>query len=63
MSSPLASLALVNALVFGVHGKVAKQFNDQRALSTHFIAGAAAGASQAFIASPMVDLEGIVSSK
>ena len=53
MSSPLASLALVNALIFGMHGQVASRFKDQQALSTHFFAGAAAGAAQAFISSPM----------
>jgi solute carrier family 25 carnitine/acylcarnitine transporter 20/29 len=52
MSSPLSSLALVNAIVFGVHGSVAKQFDDQKAILTHFIAGCSAGVAQAFVASP-----------
>jgi hypothetical protein len=38
----------------GMHGQVASRFKDQQALSTHFFAGAAAGAAQAFISSPMV---------
>lgn len=52
MSSPLYSLAFVNAIVFGVHGTVAKQFDDQKAVFTHFVAGCSAGIAQAFIASP-----------
>uniref|UniRef100_A0A914DIR9 Mitochondrial basic amino acids transporter n=1 Tax=Acrobeloides nanus TaxID=290746 RepID=A0A914DIR9_9BILA len=52
MSSPLASLAVVNAVVFGVHGNVTKQFENKDALMTHFIAGCSAGAAQAFIAGP-----------
>jgi len=52
MSSPLSSLTLVNAIVFGVHGTVAKQFDDQKAILTHFIAGCSAGVAQAFIAAP-----------
>jgi hypothetical protein len=43
MSSPLSSLTFVNAIVFGVHGSVAKQFDDQKAIMTHFIAGCSAG--------------------
>jgi solute carrier family 25 carnitine/acylcarnitine transporter 20/29 len=52
MSSPLSSLALVNAIVFGVHGSVAKQFDDQKAIFTHFMAGCAAGVAQGLVASP-----------
>lgn len=52
MSSPLASLAVINAVVFGVHGNVSKQFGDRDSLMTHFIAGCSAGAAQAFIAGP-----------
>ncbi|KAI6213697.1 hypothetical protein M3Y94_00181600 [Aphelenchoides besseyi] len=52
MSSPLSSLTLVNAIVFGVHGAVAKQFDDQKAIFTHFIAGCSAGVAQAFVSSP-----------
>lgn len=52
MSSPLASLAGINAIIFVVHGKVAKQFDDQKAIFTHFIAGSAAGIAQAFVAGP-----------
>jgi solute carrier family 25 carnitine/acylcarnitine transporter 20/29 len=52
MSSPLSSLAFVNAIVFGVHGSVAKQFDDQKAIMTHFIAGCSAGVAQAFVSAP-----------
>uniref|UniRef100_A0A914WNM3 Uncharacterized protein n=1 Tax=Plectus sambesii TaxID=2011161 RepID=A0A914WNM3_9BILA len=52
MSSPLASLALVNAIVFGVHGNVVKLFSDTTSLTAHFAAGCAAGFAQSFIASP-----------
>ena len=52
MSSPLSSLAFVNAIVFGVHGAVVKQFDDQRALLTHFAAGAAAGSAQSIVSGP-----------
>ena len=68
MSSPLArfpflfsgvflyffSIAMVNALCFTAHGQVVKQFSDKHSVSTHFFAGAAAGACQAFVVSPMV---------
>ncbi|CAD5222797.1 unnamed protein product [Bursaphelenchus okinawaensis] len=52
MSSPLSSLTLVNAIVFGVHGTVAKQFSDHQAIFTHFVAGCSAGIAQAFVAAP-----------
>lgn len=52
MSSPLASLAVINAVVFGVHGNVSKQFEDKESVKTHFIAGCAAGAAQGVIAGP-----------
>jgi solute carrier family 25 carnitine/acylcarnitine transporter 20/29 len=52
VSSPLASLTLVNAIVFGVHGNVVKQMKNETAISTHFLAGCCAGAAQGFIAAP-----------
>lgn len=57
MSSPLTSLALINAVIFGVHGQVCKQFapEHQHSLRVQFAAGATAGAIQAFISSPMVN--------
>ncbi|KAL7072734.1 hypothetical protein ACQ4LE_008173 [Meloidogyne hapla] len=53
MSSPLASIAMVNALCFAAHSQVSKQFSDKHSIITHFFAGAAAGACQAFVVSPM----------
>ncbi|KAI1705486.1 mitochondrial carrier protein domain-containing protein [Ditylenchus destructor] len=52
VSSPLSSVAFLNAIIFGVHGSVAKRFTEKHALWTHFVAGCAAGSAQAFLASP-----------
>uniref|UniRef100_A0A7E4VYD2 Mitochondrial basic amino acids transporter n=1 Tax=Panagrellus redivivus TaxID=6233 RepID=A0A7E4VYD2_PANRE len=52
MSSPLASLTLINAIVFGVHGNVVKKMNNEQSILTHFAAGAAAGAAQGVVAAP-----------
>ncbi|KAI1713292.1 mitochondrial carrier protein [Ditylenchus destructor] len=52
VSSPLSSVAFLNAIIFGVHGSVAKSFTEKHALWTHFVAGCAAGSAQAFLASP-----------
>ena len=43
VSSPLYSLAAINAVVFGVQGNVIRRMEHPNALSSHFIAGAAAG--------------------
>ncbi|KAK0410167.1 hypothetical protein QR680_004989 [Steinernema hermaphroditum] len=51
LSSPLSSLTLVNAIVFGVHGNIAKNMGEN-SVQTHFIAGCAAGMAQAVIAAP-----------
>uniref|UniRef100_A0A183C8D1 SLC25A29 n=1 Tax=Globodera pallida TaxID=36090 RepID=A0A183C8D1_GLOPA len=53
MSSPLASLTMINAVIFSVHGHISKQFEDPNALHVQFVAGAVAGATQGFISSPM----------
>ncbi|CAK5028377.1 unnamed protein product [Meloidogyne enterolobii] len=53
MTSPLASIAMVNALCFAAHDQVSKQFTDKHSITTNFFAGAAAGACQAFVVSPM----------
>lgn len=53
VSSPLAGVAFVNAIVFGVYGTTLKLFDDKRALSTHFIAGASAGFAQSFVTAPI----------
>lgn len=43
MSSLMAGIPLVNAVLFGVYGNTRKLFADQDALSTHFYSGMIAG--------------------
>lgn len=45
---------MVNALSFAAHNHVARQFSDKHSINSHFFAGIAAGACQAFVVSPMV---------
>ncbi|PIO70531.1 hypothetical protein TELCIR_07613 [Teladorsagia circumcincta] len=52
LSSPLASLTAINAIVFGVHGSVCREFSNPDSLRAHFFAGAAAGMMQSIIAAP-----------
>ncbi|KAK6034134.1 carnitine/acylcarnitine carrier protein CACL family protein [Cooperia oncophora] len=52
LSSPLASLTAINAIVFGVHGSVCREFSNPDSLRAHFFAGAAAGMLQSIIAAP-----------
>ncbi|KAL7629999.1 UNVERIFIED_CONTAM: hypothetical protein RMT77_019881 [Armadillidium vulgare] len=53
MSSPMAGVSLVNAIIFGVHGNIMKKVKDPSSISANAAAGASAGFVQAFIASPM----------
>lgn len=53
MSSPMAGVAAVNAIAFGVYGNVQRMTSDPHSLQSHFFAGAAAGLFQSFICSPM----------
>lgn len=54
MTSPLAGVAVVNALIFGVYGNVQKTLPGQwHPLVNVFIAGASAGIVQSVICSPM----------
>ncbi|XP_069674023.1 mitochondrial basic amino acids transporter isoform X1 [Periplaneta americana] len=53
MSSPLAGVAVVNAIVFGVYGHCQRHLPQPDALSSHFMAGAAAGLVQSFVCCPM----------
>lgn len=53
MSSPMAGVAAVNAIVFGVYGNFQRNLTNPEALSSHFLAGAAAGFVQSFVCSPM----------
>lgn len=50
MSSPLASLSAINAIVFGIHGTLRRSlFEDPDSLKAHFYAGCAAGFAQSMI--------------
>lgn len=53
MSSPMAGVAAVNAIVFGVYGNVQRNRSDPDSLYSHFMAGTAAGLAQSIICSPM----------
>ncbi|KJH47048.1 putative carnitine/acylcarnitine carrier protein [Dictyocaulus viviparus] len=52
ISSPLASLTAINAIVFGVHGSVSRDFAQPDSIMAHFCAGSAAGMMQSVIATP-----------
>jgi solute carrier family 25 (mitochondrial carnitine/acylcarnitine transporter), member 20/29 len=49
----MASIAVLNAIVFGVYGNVQRRTSDPDSLLAHFCAGSAAGLSQSIICSPM----------
>jgi len=53
MSSPLAGVAFVNAIIFGVQGNILRRLPDPDSLRAQFVAGAAAGLAQSWIASPL----------
>jgi hypothetical protein len=53
MSSPMAGVAVVNAIVFGVYGNFQRHWAQPDALSSHFLAGATAGLVQSFVCSPL----------
>jgi solute carrier family 25 (mitochondrial carnitine/acylcarnitine transporter), member 20/29 len=53
ISSPLASISVLNAIVFGVYGNVQRRTTDPDSLLAHFCAGTAAGLCQTVICSPM----------
>ncbi|KFM76879.1 hypothetical protein X975_24721, partial [Stegodyphus mimosarum] len=53
MSSPMAGLAAVNAIVFGVYGNILRASASPNSLSNQFLAGSAAGLVQSFVTSPM----------
>jgi hypothetical protein len=40
MTSPLAGVAAINAIGFGVYGSTISRFRDKSAISSHFCAGA-----------------------
>lgn len=53
MSSPMAGVAAVNAIAFGVYGNVQRMTTDPNSLKSHFLAGGSAGLAQSLICSPM----------
>lgn len=53
MSSPIAGVAAVNAIVFGVYGHTQKHFSEPDHLTSHFLAGASAGIAQTPVCSPI----------
>lgn len=53
MSSPVAGVAVVNAIIFGVYGETQRRTTDPASLSSHFIAGSLAGIAQSPICSPI----------
>lgn len=52
-SSPMAGVAVINAIVFGVYGNVQRHSSDPDSLKMHFLAGSAAGLVQSVICAPM----------
>lgn len=53
VTSPMAGVAFVNAIVFGVYGNVQRNMQNPTSLYTHFFAGTAAGLAQSIVCSPM----------
>ncbi|XP_045605309.1 mitochondrial basic amino acids transporter [Procambarus clarkii] len=53
MSSPMAGVAVVNAIVFGVHGNMTKHQKNPNSLWSQMMCGATAGFCQSFVSSPM----------
>lgn len=53
LASPLASVSVLNAIVFGVYGNVQRRTSDPDSLITHFCCGTTAGITQSIICSPM----------
>jgi len=53
MASPMAGVGGINAIVFGVQGHCNRLFKNPDALSSHFLAGSAAGLTQSFVCSPL----------
>ncbi|XP_032684722.1 mitochondrial basic amino acids transporter-like [Odontomachus brunneus] len=53
MTSPIAGVAAVNAIVFGVYGHTQRHLSEPDRLSTCFLAGASAGLAQTPVSSPI----------
>lgn len=53
VTSPVVGVAGINAVIFGVQSYCNTLFSNRHALTSHMLSGAAAGITQAFIASPV----------
>lgn len=53
MTSPIAGVAVVNAIVFGVYGSTQRNLSEPDRLSSYFLAGASAGLAQTPVSSPI----------
>lgn len=53
MTSPIAGVALVNSIVFGVYGYTQRHLSEPDQLSSCFLAGASAGLAQTPVSSPI----------
>lgn len=53
MTSPIAGVAVVNAIVFGVYGYTQRNLSEPDRLSSYFLAGASAGLAQTPVSSPI----------
>lgn len=53
MTSPIAGVAAVNAIVFGVYGYTQRNLSEPDRLSSYFLAGASAGLAQTPVSSPI----------
>lgn len=53
ITSPMAGVALVNAIIFGVYGNIQRRSADPNSIRSHFWAGTVAGLAQTVITSPM----------
>lgn len=53
ISSPMAGVAFVNAIVFGVYGNVQRYSENPNSMYSHFMAGSIAGLAQSVVCSPM----------
>jgi len=53
LSSPLAGVAAINAITFGVYGNALRCFDDPHSVTSITLAGSTAGLLQTFVVSPM----------
>lgn len=53
MSSPMAGLGFINAIVFGVYGTIQRHLSEPNSIRGHFLSGCTAGLVQSLVTSPM----------